>query len=87
MKIRLLAITAALALACGALWHYAAKPSDKTGATASIAGKLPTEAEARDILNATTQHREWVNLAISNVSGGNGCVYSSRIRDVPITLR
>jgi len=96
MKIRFLAIPAMLALAVGALWHYSVQPSaakrfDKAGAVVSGATKsLPKESDARDILNTTTQHREWVNLVIGNTGSDSGMrvfvAYPGRADNAPVVV-
>lgn len=91
MKIRFLAILAALVLTAGALWHFAMKPSQPADSVARLAvHRLPRESEARDILNTTTRHREWVNLVIGNAGGGSGMrvfiAYPGRADNAPVVL-
>ena len=85
MKIRLLAITAAVVLAGGAAWHHVATTSHKSASNIALPG-LPTEAEARDMLNNTTRHREWVNLAIGGPGMRVFVVYPGRSDNSPIVV-
>ncbi|MEQ1945623.1 MAG: dienelactone hydrolase family protein [Bryobacteraceae bacterium] len=85
MKIRLVAVTAAVILIGGAAWHRVATSTPKTVAGVALPG-LPSEAEAREMLNNTTRHREWVNLAIGDSGMRVFVAYPGRADNAPVVI-
>ena len=57
MKIRWFPVAAVLV--AGSLWYFSQKPSQEI-----LHGSLPTEAEAKQLLDTTQRHREWVSLPV-----------------------
>jgi carboxymethylenebutenolidase len=85
MKTRLLVISTAAILAGGAAWHHITTTSHRTAESITLPGFL-SDSEAHELLNNTTRHREWVNVAI----GGSGMrvytVYPGRVDNAPVVV-
>src|SRR5580692_1265107 len=67
MKPKLLIGTLAVGVLASAMFYWAGKPSGQAAsATPSVHSTVLSESAAKELLNNTQQHREWVNLEVGS---------------------
>ena len=71
MKLKVLVGTLAVAVIVGMSFYYAAKPASQTAAAqvasgSSVHSTVLSESAAKELLNNTQQHREWVSLQVGS---------------------
>jgi carboxymethylenebutenolidase len=66
MKFRVLLGTLAVATIAGTASYWAVKPSGQAVAAAPVRSTVLTESAAKELLNNTQQHREWVSLQVGS---------------------
>src|SRR5258708_35571658 len=66
MKIKVLGGTLVAAVIVSAAFSHCARPSGRMATAPAVHSTLLSESAAKELLNTTEQHREWVNLQVGS---------------------
>ena len=84
MKLRMFLIAAAVTLATQIIWRH--EPKKEVPASAESTWPLPSEEDARQTLNSTERHREWVSLPVGAASVRVFVAYPGRMNAAPVVV-